>query len=463
MSKLYSTLFLLNFVFLSTTIGQITPDNAENLFIVNQTIYDVNTLEPAWSENISSKFTIKFEEQDILGVNSGSRLLFFDNKGVATGDITLPRGAYVSPNLDYVLTSSEQDFWIQDIVDFKGLSEARRLTQLGNISNFRIDHWSGNMLYFSLYVDRYILNISTKEISRFNGDSDDLPKENLYYNPSGSISPNGKYGLSKYYPETRKESVITEFEGHAVYNFNSGEHIQYPPVTDEFGILNTAPVWISPNSFFVFVTSAKETSSLSNQLLGWKGQFKEDGNIEILKGYNTPFQGVQSKVDFLTHFDGRSRCVSPDGKYSLFFVDEKLAGGGRSIKLLNLDTEEFQVLFSNSNEEDFEKNSMVSTWSTPASFRWISSTEFIYTTDGDLLTQGTWVFDVETKQKRKVSSFVAQKFLVFEDANYVLFSANGKLFRLGMNDDSTAEDTQIPTVNQYSKLFKLVREFKLCS
>lgn len=459
MKSKYYLIVILSLVFFTNSYGQTTFPNFDDLFIVNQQVYNIGNFKPVWSsENISSNFAVEFEEEQILGINSIYRLLFFDKNGEEIGDVALDN-AYVSPTLEYVLTIREQDFWIQDVVNFKTLSTPRRLTNLGNITNIIILHWSENMLYFKVSFDgvRYVLNIATKELSKFDGDYYDLPKGNLYYNPTGGISPNGTFALSKYYPETSRKSSITRFEGHAVYNFDKGQHIKYPPVTPEFGILNTVPIWISPDTFFVFATSAAETSALYDQWLAWKGVHKEDGNLEILKSYNTPFQGVDSKVDFLTHFNGRSRCVSPNGKYFLYFVNRKLTGGGREINIFNLETEENQVLFSSTDEQDFDKNSMVSSWFTAASFRWISSTKFIYTTDGDLLSQGTWVFDVETKEKKKVSSFVSQKFLVFETSGYVLLNANGKLFRLDSNGENLEEMPGISNVSKYSKFYKLIR------
>lgn len=104
------------------------------------------------------------------------------------------------------------------------------------------------------------------------------------------------------------------------------------------------------------------------------------------------------------------------------------------------------------------KNSIWNPYS-GGSFRWTSPTTFIYATSGSLITQGTWVYNVTTNKIQKVSSLIAEKFLVLGNQEYVVFLANSKLFRVKPDGTDVQEIPTTTKIGTYSEFVSLLREY----
>ena len=61
---------------------------------------------------------------------------------------------------------------------------------------------------------------------------------------------------------------------------------------------------------------------------------------------------------------------------------------------------------------------------------WTSSTQLLYATSSNIMNQGIWLYDTETKQKTKIHPYPATSFWAFpENVPYVFFRVGDKLYQ----------------------------------
>ena len=219
------------------------------------------------------------------------------------------------------------------------------------------------------------------------------------------------------------------------------------------------------DTFFVFVDDPNNR--------GWYGGYKmffKDGEIFTINSYQwifPEFNRGKFEPEPFNRYEGfvgvrenRSICISPGGKYLVFPRGASGYGSAVEICLLNMETSEVEKIFPrkvdvNLNTYSFEQASSLFN-NTRAFFRWVSPTKIIYSTSGDLLNQGTWIYDVESKEVLKISSFISEKFLVFEASNFILFKANERLYRVNSDGTNLEEMASIGKVNKYTEIEKLL-------
>ena len=198
--------------------------------------------------------------------------------------------------------------------------------------------------------------------------------------------------------------------------------------------------------------------------------FFKDGEIFTINSYQwifPEFNRGKFEPEPFNRYEGfvgvrenRSICISPGGKYLVFPRGASGYGSAVEICLLNMETSEVEKIFPrkvdvNLNTYSFEQASSLFN-NTRAFFRWVSPTKIIYSTSGDLLNQGTWIYDVESKEVLKISSFISEKFLVFEASNFILFKANERLYRVNSDGTNLEEMASIGKVNKYTEIEKLL-------
>lgn len=423
----------------------------KNMFFVNNKAYDIRTLKEVATETMPG-YTVQFTESKVLGLYSNNRIMFFTEKGKKIGNIWLGNSKKPSPNLKYVLFIEEGDYWKQDVIDFTRLGDKKRLTNLGAFRNVVFDHWYGDIIYPNTGWGgkTYSLNVKTGELGEYTGGY--LGKKGSYIDPYEDITLDGRYLL---YSED-KDLYAFDFEN------GTKKHIRKQP--DDF-LLSHGYVWLSKDTFFSFVYNPNSHDPV---LAGSRFSYSPDQGIELINNYPWIFSGLDGtyfnanqyrELSFVEKFNGRSRCVAPKGRYFIYPTTGVISSNSE-IALVDLEDATVEIIIKDDEQNPIGNNSIVHSFfvgSTQASFRWTSPTKFIYTTVGDLLTQGTWIMDVESKEIKKVSSFVSQEFWVFDNTRLVLFRANNKLYRVNSDGTDLQEMTNINYVNKNTPIEKLIK------
>lgn len=438
-------------------------------FFLDRIAYDVRTMKPIQTE-IFPGYTVLFQDAKILGVADGRRIGYFGADGKKIGEIPISSALMKpSPGLDYVLEVKDGDLWRRDIINFKSLGNAVKLTELGVFGEIKFVAWLGDKYYPDIrgqVKPYYKLDVRTKVIEEYNG-----PLPNFTGGKSGWANTydfvgNGKSPYSNWFLYTYHFSGnTTDFY---TYNFQTGTEEKYPSLLGTFEMLPITTVWLSPDTAFVFVNDPAQKYQ-STYIYGGKIiTFDKTGRMKDVKTIQWKFRDIDLNelethsfygVNFLDVLDSRSRCASPGGRYILVPTHESGNWTTRaSVELIDLEDESIRPIFKSDDDNNIRNtNSMLNSVQSRASFLWTSSTAFIYTTFGDLLAQGTWVYDVTTNKTQKVSNLIAEKFLLLGNREYVVFQANGKLFRAKPDGTEVREISTITQIGNNSDLVPLLK------
>lgn len=75
--------------------------------------------------------------------------------------------------------------------------------------------------------------------------------------------------------------------------------------------------------------------------------------------------------------------------------------------------------------------------------RWVNNTNIIYVQSGDLITQGTFIYDLSTTTKKKLSSKKATEIVFLPNTKYALYVIDNVLYRLNLETKETIEVTTL--------------------
>ncbi len=60
---------------------------------------------------------------------------------------------------------------------------------------------------------------------------------------------------------------------------------------------------------------------------------------------------------------------------------------------------------------------------------WVNRHKLLFSLDGNIMKQGTYIFDAKTGERKKLTPFIANQIYVFGNTGYVMFSANEKMYK----------------------------------
>jgi len=422
-----------------------------NVFFLNGIAYDITTLEKIPTD-LSPGDAFFMEDQNILAIHikdngKGDRVVYFNADGTKKSEVNLGYGMALSPDYQYVLFIEENDIWIKDIVNFNNLGKKRRLTELGVFRQIKYAFWYANN-YYPIIGDRcYRLNVKTGDLQEAN----EVYYSTYFIYNDANISPNRKYFVGK--NQSGLYILNGETGENLSLNFNSDERI--------FAHVNhSAIVWLSNEDFLIPLTEKPDfffRFSYYKKLEGFEEVGTEPIKLDLIESeYFTQVRGRDNS--YIRKQKNRSICISPDRKFMLYpATDSKNFHNYTLFNLYNLSTKEVKTLLKHNVKETGIWNSLLGqTLNSQATFHWVSGSKIIYYTSGDLLNQGTWIHDVVTGNRQKISSFTAQQFWVFEEAGYVLFKANEKLYRVNVDGSEVIEFNEANQAQGFKNIAKLI-------
>ena len=323
-----------------------------------------------------------------------SRYLYI-NRLNSTSVKIVDAAGWLAPNWKYKLEIKEGDLWAVDIDWETGnLSNERQLTQLGIFGRrFSPDYFYGNQIYFTHSSGgnriQYKLDIATQELV-------EAPKELGY--SFNYISPSKRY-ISQY---ERLENPLT-------YDFKKQELIPVSiPETkqseicwaNDHTIVQLKKNKVKENVFKSYVDVVNfKTQDISTFSL----DIKSDQKVKLSKN--------------MTALDGqRSYNVSPDGTKILYFTNDSYNQIPPALRVFDI-TKKRDILC----EEDFKASLHTDMFVEEPTFEWVSNDKIIYKKVGNLLNQGTWIYDVSTQTKKRITPYVATNIIVLRQAGKIIF------------------------------------------
>ncbi len=334
----------------------------------------------------------------------------YDHHNQLIGHFAVP--GFLAPDYRYTIELQDGDLWISKINPFSGaLSGKRQLTQLGIFERyFHWQHWYKDLIVFSEGTTnyQYMLNVNTGEIINYK-ELVGVPDNRTY-----PITGRGK----DIYDSSNGRFVNTDAAGDGVsfYDFERQELI-----ADVF----------KPSFFFW----------LDNTHLMHNPTIDQGGPIEIIDMENPQHREPGMTIHQQPIVFPRTRKeLSLNNRYLCSL--ENLLDPNRNIcTITDLTTGEIK-LWENDIKLLSKPLGMINDF---LPFQWISGHHLIYVKQGDLLQQGTWLYNAETHQKTRITPYKAEGFTVLEKVGMVLFYANKTLYRYNLNGnqlDPLVENTR---------------------
>ena len=383
--------------------------------------------------------------------NYNFMLSYYSSKNVLVGKVT--DIGHLSPNWKYVITVKDGDLWYHDINIKSGKkSLGRKLTELGVFNNqFKYMFWYEDKIGLDPMVSggSYILNVMTGEIT-------ETPTEMYIPRKRDILSPSGRYLIIPSSSGSAKGDMFYDIESNEICH----ELIYALSETKEGYRREHFLFWSSDD---VYVSSIRE-GGIGSEMIKLKFTNVENSQTHEVVLYN-PEESIHYKktgqqpnasVGFPTNlfprgyrdkFSKLNGLFMPENfnqKYILYTqhfreLDKKIFSwqdrNQLSVVMLNLFNGNKTILHQKESEMVGFDRILYRTWITP--------TKLVYTTQGDIIKQGTWLLDVETNKKEKITPFAATSFWNFKNTKYFMFIANNKLYRCNKDgsDLKIIEDT----------------------
>ena len=322
---------------------------------------------------------------------------------------------WFTPNWKYKYKFKEGDLWAADINWETGnISNERQLTELGIFAkgnSYSLRAFYGSKIYFTHFSDGkhngYLLDIESKEMI-------EAPKDikgfiEVGWNLDDSyFSPNKQYLVPKGNTDIKAYDLKTEKLLSIPFTRNTDSYTR---------------IWIN------------------NHTLAQITYEKQDSYIEIA---NLKTQGFNSTL-IATNDEGRARIsaemraisgqrsftVSPDGTKFLYHTEDKLYIFDIKQDKRILCEENFKESLPNA----FNHKYLI--------FKWLSNEKLIYAKKGNLLNQGTWIYDVKNQTKKRITPYIAKDLIVLRKAKKVVFNSNDEFYSCN-TDGSNLEKVVLP-------------------
>ncbi len=355
---------------------------------------------------------------------------------------------HISPNWKYELFLLKGDIWINNIDWETGKKHGKKqLTQLGVLGReVEFEGWYKNKVIFAQSGfgshQTYLLNVETGDIEK--------AIIGQPYNYHYITSPDGRYLSADTNEFFTNEDEPSDNLGTKIYDFKTNSLLapkdqaiptfwiddttyittfrKKEKVTRKKVSKRTGKVKYYDEEVDHYVTRRININDLSNYkettLFDWSKQGNNGySDIEIYRndlGRYYSLLGITYNGEYQGHFFYEQKAPnSPKGDgyhpKSTYLFDENT---GKSHLISEYDRH-FSV-------PHFRRGRYTS----------VSKGSVAYSLHGELLTQGTFLLDLTTGEKKKITPYVATKFWNFKEAGYVLFLANNDLYRCDANGDN---------------------------
>jgi hypothetical protein len=302
-------------------------------------------------------------------------------------------------NSTHKLWVKDQDIWAAD-VDWKtgSYKNERQLTQLGTFNarnGIPFTHWYGDWMILFLTPKCYLLNTKTGELQAM------IEGADCYNDLRGMASPDARY----------------LFLNHQILDMKNRS---MKPMTYD----GRNPFWYfwKSNHELLFLSPLSKAVVIDMET----GVRKELFNVKEIGEPRYHFQ-QQAKTSHRFSTRGtyfvfvEKEYARPLPRYSLVIGDTKT--GIRIEPEIQLYTSTGQIMFN-----------MV----------WTTDGSFIYSTEGDALTQGTWFYDMHHKTHKRITPYIANQIILLDQAKTVVFTANNHVFTCNEDGSNLVQMSKQP-------------------
>ena len=428
--NLTKTLFVLTLLLFGSWIGliarSVTLDSSkyEHYLYVNHEVYDVRT-----GKKIAD--LVKGNDNKLvdgrLVVISGRMLYVYNGQDKPKG---LPFGPndYIAPNRRYKLSVIEGDLYRSEI-NYKtaAFTTPVRLTTLGVFK--KLDHrlWRGDKLVLQVQGGFYHLDTKSKAINA-------VP---------GSVG---------------RATPVLPSPHHLITSLGDGTHYDLEKNQIIPNQIAGEPFWLTEVSLVTIrCQNTREYDNRGNAFYDCYLEMFDFNKQEqiyqslISKKYGNSYHLTPS-MEEVVHFS--TRAVAPGGRAIIFTMFQK----PRGLIVMNFDTGQSQFVEENieptlaaSRAGSFSKQDIL--------FEWGDNKHLIYVKQGNLLEQGTFVYNIESGEKTKITPFVAERIIPFRSCNKLIIRAsNNQLYVCDLQGKGFREfgDSRSLKVTKYTSLAKVV-------
>jgi hypothetical protein len=372
----------------------------------NSDIIDVRTGKVIGNEQYAGKFK-EMKDGSLLYKgqrNSGSYLQYYDSNLKKGGKIDFD--GQLSPNYEYSIIVDKGDLYRSTYdVNAKKFKSPEKITDLGVFKGNYITflYWYKDIIIFKGPDGMgYVLNTLTRDLSN-------LPSSISIWNRNNTISPTGRYVI-----------VTTNDRSSSIYDIEKGELLNYNG--DGFLFWNDIDTYST-----ISAPSKKRTVVLKTQTIG------SNNYADLL--IHSWERKVERQPIFLMPLDmmwESRRTNTSDANYerARIFPNQGfiyLAKKPNDLFYKDITTGELTMMSKNDEMWDYDCSNM--SGGCYGNFVWVNDKEIIFTRSRNLLKQGTFIFNIETKQSIKLSNNIADDFFRLPSTEFTVFVANNILYK----------------------------------
>jgi len=416
----------------SSQTSKLKYEDIKHYYVFSGTLMDVRTHTPVIPNKVFGGLSPLFHKKNNYLTYWDHGLVTINSEGKFINSITLGFQSSASPDYKTILYNKEGDLWSANVNFSNGkLNGQKQLTQLGILANPAVCNWYGDHILlannFQSGKNEMVLQLDSKsgnieESFQFKH-GEGKPVERSYFlsdkPASNVISPNRRYYLI-----VEKSTTPLVFD---MKDFTN-KPLNLPPLNNYFCS------WISDTLAIVW---AGDMYTSKIYKTNWENRTVE----ELLEGKSN-IDVNRFRAESKLESRNRSHNISLDGGHILIPLKEEIKNANymvmnlqdSGLKLINP-----QVIISN-----ISKN-----------YYWISGEAFIYRREGDLKTQGTWLYNIQTMQHVRLTPYLFQEVIVLPEANKVVFTANYNLFETDLKGSNPKQigNKQYSTYNFYLQNF----------
>lgn len=356
-------------------------------FILDKTIRDVRSFKIVSDQIVrhtDDQFTLSEDGNSFsLANHTLRRYALYHINGTLTQSFQLTGREVMDWNGTHKLFVKDQDIWAAD-VDWKTgkYRNERQLTQLGTFNarnGIPFTHWYEDWMILFLSPKCYLLNTKTGELRAM------IDGARCYNDLRGMTSPDGRYlplGDQILDMQTLAIKPLSHYGGIASWRYWKNNHELL-----FLGHLNKAFMLDMKTGVRRDIFEAKE---IGEQRQNFKQQPKISHRFSPLGTYFVFIEKEQAR---------------PLPHYFIIIGDTKT--GIRIEPEIQIYTSTGNILFN-----------MV----------WTTDGSFIYSTEGDALTQGTWFYDMHRKTHKRITPYIANQIIFLKEAKKVVLTANNHVF-----------------------------------
>jgi hypothetical protein len=385
-------------------------------YIFNNRLFDIRTNKPIFP-NLNFQGDLQYNPLEKRLYHLHSQIQKFDESGKMLNTIET-NYATLSMDLKTAVYSKDGDVWTAKVDANTGkLTAGTKVTQLGIFNDYiPVINWYENVLLV-LAPDNniYLLSLSDGQMKKMPIDLRmlKLERQNIFPNAYRSYwSPTKRYVLVLNNTNTgisTKDCVI-DMKAMALVPFTS-------QITPNEPGYDTQPIqyWVCDSIALLY-----SGNNVYNQ--GGKFYWFNVNKMATELAFYVPKEFNNSWAANLSSDNlGRiSKCLSANFSYLLLPLNQQPNTNDLWFSIYSL------------------KNSSYAKTSTPLSnyylfgtpnyYEWVTDSSFLFRQNGDITTQGTWLYNVKSNEKKKISTYLLDKAIALPKAGKFLFIANQLLY-----------------------------------